>query len=226
MDPQRRSSPSTPISWPPARFSIMPRNIPLGFYVDADTVIHRLPAAAKFIALVTFILVTTFGVRTIPWAVVSLVLALLFFPIARIPLRVAAGQLAPPLYLLVALAAFQWWQKDFTSAAIMFLTVYAAVTAAILLTLTTKVSEMMDSFDRALAPLGRWGVPVENITLAMSLTIRLLPLMLGTVLEVLDARKARGATASLTAFGTPVIIRSIRRARAMGEALQARGVGD
>lgn len=204
----------------------MPKNIPLGFYVDADTIIHRIPAAVKFLALISFILVTSLAVKTIAWAALSLSIPLVLFPVARIPLRVAVGQLAPPLYLLVALAAFQWWQKDLTSAVIMFLTIYAAVTAAVLLTLATKVSEMMDSFDRALAPLGRLGVPVENITLAMSLTIRLLPLMLGTVLEVLDARKARGATASLTAFGTPVIIRSIRRARAMGEALHARGVGD
>ena len=226
MEPLGKSSLSTPTSWPPARFSTMPRNIPLGFYVDADTIIHRLAAAAKFLTLIVFILVTTFAVHTVPWAVASLALPLALFPVARIPLRVAVGQLAPPLYLLVALAAFQWWQEDLISALIMFLTVYAAVTAAVLLTLTTKVSEMMDSLDRALAPLGRLGVPVDNITLAMSLTIRLLPLMLGTVLEVLDARKARGATASLTAFGTPVIIRSLRRARAMGEALQARGVGD
>ncbi|WP_175973116.1 energy-coupling factor transporter transmembrane component T family protein [Corynebacterium sp. Marseille-Q2823] len=204
----------------------MPKNIPLGFYVDADTIIHRIPAAVKFLVLIGFILVTSLAVHTLPWAAASLFLPLVLFPVARIPFRVALGQLAPPLYLLVALAAFQWWQKDFLSAAIMFLTIYAAISGAVLLTLTTKVSEMMDSLDRALAPLGRLGVPVENITLAMSLTIRLLPLMLGTVVEVLDARKARGATASLTAFGTPVIIRSIRRARAMGEALQARGVGD
>ncbi|MDK8763355.1 energy-coupling factor transporter transmembrane protein EcfT [Corynebacterium sp. MSK218] len=204
----------------------MPKNIPLGFYVDADTTIHRIPAAVKFLTLIAFILVTSLAVKTVAWAALSLAIPLVLFPVAHIPLRVAVGQLAPPLYLLVALAAFQWWQKDLTSAAIMFLTVYAAVIAAVLLTLTTKVSEMMDSFDRALAPLGKLGVPVENITLAMSLTIRLLPLMLGTVLEVLDARKARGATASLTAFGTPVIIRSLRRARAMGEALHARGVGD
>lgn len=204
----------------------MPKNIPLGFYVDADTVIHRLPAALKFVALIAFILVTSLTVHTIPWAGLSLALVLALFPVAQIPFRVAMGQLAPPLYLMIALAAFQWWQKGFEDAAVMFLTVYAAVAAAILLTLTTQVSEMMDSFDRALAPLARFGVPVENITLAMSLTIRLLPLMLSTVLEVLDARKARGATASLTAFGTPVVIRSIRRARAMGEALQARGVGD
>lgn len=204
----------------------MPKNIPLGFYVDADTIIHRIPAAVKFLVLIGFILVTSLAVHTIGWAALSLALPLALFPIARVPFRVALGQLAPPLYLLVALAVFQWWQKDFTEAAIMFLTIYAAISAAVLLTLTTKVSEMMDSLDRAVAPLGRLGVPVENITLAMSLTIRLLPLMLGTVVEVLDARKARGATASLTAFGTPVINRSIRRARAMGEALQARGVGD
>lgn len=204
----------------------MPKNIPLGYYVDADTIIHRIPAAVKFLVLIGFILVTSLAVHTLPWAAASLFLPLALFPVARIPFRVALGQLVPPLYLLVALAAFQWWQKDFLSAAIMFLTIYAAISGAVLLTLTTKVSEMMDSLDRALAPLGRLGVPVENITLAMSLTIRLLPLMLGTVVEVLDARKARGATASLTAFGTPVIIRSIRRARAMGEALQARGVGD
>ena len=204
----------------------MPKNIPLGFYVDADTIIHRIPAAVKFLVLIGFILVTSLAVHTLPWAAASLFLPLVLFPVARIPFRVALGQLAPPLYLLVALAAFQWWQKDFLSAAIMFLTIYAAISGAVLLTLTTKVSEMMDSLDRALAPLGCLGVPVENITLAMSLTIRLLPLMLGTVVEVLDARKARGTTASLTAFGTPVIIRSIRRARGMGEALQARGVGD
>ncbi|KKO77030.1 energy-coupling factor transporter transmembrane protein EcfT [Corynebacterium aurimucosum] len=204
----------------------MPKNIPLGYYVDADTIIHRIPAAVKFLVLIGFILVTSLAVHTLPWAAASLFLPLVLFPVARIPFRVALGQLVPPLYLLVALAAFQWWQKDLLSAAIMFLTIYAAISAAVLLTLTTKVSEMMDSLDRALAPLGRLGIPVENITLAMSLTIRLLPLMLGTVVEVLDARKARGATASLTAFGTPVIIRSIRRARAMGEALQARGVGD
>lgn len=105
----------------------MPKNIPLGFYVDADTTIHRIPAAVKFLTLIAFILVTSLAVKTVAWAALSLAIPLVLFPVAHIPLRVAVGQLAPPLYLLVALAAFQWWQKDLTSAAIMFLTVYAAV---------------------------------------------------------------------------------------------------
>ncbi|OFQ49341.1 energy-coupling factor transporter transmembrane protein EcfT [Corynebacterium sp. HMSC076D02] len=204
----------------------MPQNIPLGFYVDADSFIHRLPAWVKFVVLIAFIISTTIFAKTIPVAVGCAVVALAVYPLARIPARVAWNQLYPPLYLLVALAALQWWQQDLETAVTTFFSIYAAIVAAVLLTLTTKVSEMMESFEKALAPLGKLGLPVENISLAMSLTIRLLPLMLGTVQEVMDARKARGAGTSLLAFGTPVVIRSIRRARAMGEALQARGVGD
>lgn len=204
----------------------MPHSIPLGFYVDADTFIHRVPAGLKFVVLVVFIVSTTAFASTIASAAACAAVVFLLYPLAKIPLSVAWAQLAPPLVILVPLAAFQWWQSDAHTAAVMFFRVYAAIIAAVLLTLTTTVAAMMDAFERFFAPLGRLGLPVENISLAMSLTIRLLPLMLGTVAEVLEARKARGAGASLLAFGTPVFIRSIRRARAMGEALQARGVGD
>ncbi|HCD2523072.1 TPA: energy-coupling factor transporter transmembrane protein EcfT [Corynebacterium striatum] len=204
----------------------MPKNIPLGYYVDADTIIHRCPTWVKFVVLITFIVVTKLWAKSIPTAIGAAAIAVAYYPIARIPISVAWGQLLPPLYLLLALAAFQWWQKDFVTAVVMFFSVYASIIAAVLLTLTTKVSDMMESFERALQPFAKLGLPVENLSLAMSLTIRLLPLMLGTVNEVLDARKARGAGTSLLAFGTPVVIRSIRRAQAMGEALQARGVGD
>jgi len=96
----------------------------------------------------------------------------------------------------------------------------------VLLTLTTTIEEMMDALERALRPTARLGVPVDTIVLTISLTIRLIPLMLNTINEVLDARKARGAAFSITAFGTPVIIRSIRRAHHIADALWARGAGD
>ena len=83
----------------------------------------------------------------------------------------------------------------------------------------------MDAFERALRPFERW-LPVDQIVLAISLTIRLIPLMFGTVFEVLDARKARGVNFSITAIGTPVLIRAIRRARAIADALIARGAAD
>jgi biotin transport system permease protein len=88
---------------------------------------------------------------------------------------------------------------------------------------------MMAGFDRMLRPLGRLGVPVEAVSLALTLTIRLIPLQVQMVGEVLDARKARGSRAaglSLTAFGVPVVVRTILRARGISDALRARGAAD
>ena len=98
--------------------------------------------------------------------------------------------------------------------------------AATLLTLTTRVTDLMDTLDRAMAPLARFGVPVETISLAVSLTLRMIPLQVQSVREVLDARRARGAKGSVAAFGVPLIIRTVRRSRATSDALLARGVGD
>ncbi|WP_165006638.1 energy-coupling factor transporter transmembrane component T family protein [Corynebacterium lizhenjunii] len=200
--------------------------LPLSVYVAGDSVIHKMKPSHKIGLLMVFVLVTSVAFRTIALGLVAVAIIAVLYVVARIPYRVALSQLWPPLLILVPLAAFQWWAKDFTYAATMFLTIFAAMMAAFLLTLTSTVDAIMESLEDSLRPLARFGVPVDTISLAMALTIRLIPLMFETVYEVLDARKARGAGFSPTAFGTPVLIRSIRRARAIGEALQARGVGD
>ena len=102
----------------------------------------------------------------------------------------------------------------------------ATIAAANLLTLTTTVEALLDSLDKAMQPLARFGVPVDLISLTIALTIRLIPLMLQTANEMLDARKARGAGFSVAAFGTPLVIRAVRRARMIAEALVARGAVD
>lgn len=43
---------------------------------------------------------------------------------------------------------------------------------------------------------------------------------------VRDAQRARGLAASPRAFAVPLLVRSLRRADAIGEALAARGVDD
>lgn len=201
-------------------------SLPLGFYVPGDSLVHRTPPAWKFAALILYILSTAIFIRTPLAAVLVLLLPLAGYLIARIPFRVALGQLWPPLPILTVLGLFQWWQQGAAAALSMVLVILAAIMAATLLTLTTTIPAIMDALEDLLAPLARFGVPVESISLAISLTIRLIPLQLATVREVLNARKARGASFSILAFGTPVLIRSMRRAHAIGEALQARGVGD
>ncbi len=205
---------------------MIPRSLPLGVYVPGETPLHRAPAGGKFLALLVFILATAVFVDSPVTALACIVGVALAYAIARIPVRVAAGQITPVLPVLLLLGAFQWWQRGAELAATTVLVLLASVAAAALLTLTTTIAELMDSLERGLSPLERFGFPVESVTLAISLTIRLIPVQLATAQEVLAARKARGAGFSVAAFGTPMLVRSIRRARLLAEALTARGVGD
>lgn len=200
--------------------------IPLSVYVPADSPIHRLQPRTKIVLLIAFILATSIFCTTIPRAVIAVALIIALYPTARIPISIAWSQARGALVFLVLLAGFQWWENGGEQALVIFLSLLAAMLAAFLLTLTSTVNAILESLENSLRPLERFGLPVDTISLAMALTIRLIPLMFETAYEVLDARKARGAGLSLSAFATPIIIRAIRRARAMGEALHARGVGD
>lgn len=202
------------------------KSIPLGVYVDSNSLVHRLPAGWKFLILVVFVICTSILRENLRLSVFFFALVFAAYGMARIPINIAWQQWWPILPVLSALGLFQWWQRDAIFALGMVLAIFSAVMAATLLTLTTKVSEMMDAFDRGLRPFARFGIPVETITLAMSLTIRMIPLQLSAVNEILAARKARGLGFSIVAFGTPLIIRCIKRAHSMSEALIARGVGE
>lgn len=201
----------------------MIRELPLGVYVPGNTWLHRMGAALKFLLLVAFIVLVT-ALPTQPWhSMAALVSVLVLYAWARIPARVAWRQLVPLLPVLLFLGVFMVWQNGVQSALTLLIGLLATIAAANLLTLTTPVEELLAALDRALAPLGRTG---ELISLTIALTIRLIPLTLATANEVLDARKARGAGFSVTAFGIPLVIRSVRRAKMMGEALMARGAVD
>ena len=204
----------------------MRQNIPLGVYVPGTTIIHRLNPSIKFVSLIVFIIASTIWAHTLTHAGICLAAPLLLLAVAKIPPKIVWGQLWPPLPFLLFLGAFNWWQQGWEKALVVMLVIMSSIGMAAVLTLTTTVAEMLEALEKALSPTARFGVPVESISLAISLTIRLIPLQFATVGEVLDARKARGAEFSITAFGAPVMIRSIRRARVIGDALLARGVGD
>lgn len=204
----------------------MMKALPLGVYVPDTSVIHRLPALGKFAFLIVFILLTSLLVDSVGIAGVMVTFCISLYLLARIPWALALRQLWVSLPVLGILGAFQWWQLGWEPAVRIVLLLLSCLALANLLTLTTRMEQMMDALDKALQPAKRVGFPVNATVVAVSLTLRLIPLMLTTVTEVLDARKARGASWSLLAFGTPVMIRSLRRARYLGDALRARGVED
>ncbi len=201
----------------------MIRELPLGVYIDGDTVLHRMRPNVKFALLVVFIFLVSI-LPTQPWhSMAALAFVLGLYAVAKVPPRVAWQQLIPLLPILVFLFAIMWWQNGIARALTTGVGLLATIAAANLLTLTTTVEALLDALDRALAPLGRSG---ELISLTIALTIRLIPLMISTANEVLEARKARGSGFSVSAFGVPLVVRAVRRAKMIGEALMARGAVD
>ncbi|WP_206509386.1 energy-coupling factor transporter transmembrane protein EcfT [Rhodococcus sp. BGS-1C] len=198
----------------------------IGLYRPGTSPIHRLPAGAKLILLVTTILAVAILVRT-PLQVLAVAAAVAaLFAVARIPAKIAVAQLRPVLWMLLIIGTFQLIITSWQRAVVVCGVLLISVALAALVTVTTRVTAMLDTVTRALGPLRRFGVDPERVGLMLALAIRCIPMLATIVHEVSEARKARGLQWSMTALATPVLVRALRTADAMGDALVARGVDD
>lgn len=198
----------------------------IGLYRPGDSPLHRLPAGLKLSLLLLTILAVAIGARTpLQVLIVGLVVAGLY-GIARIPVRIAVAQLRPVLWMLLIIGGFQLiittWQRAVVVCGVLLI----SVALAALVTITTRVTAMLDTVTRALGPLRRFGVDPDRIGLMLALAIRCIPILATIVHEVAQARKARGLQWSMTALATPVLVRALRTADGLGDALVARGWDD
>ncbi|WP_418063604.1 energy-coupling factor transporter transmembrane component T family protein [Pimelobacter simplex] len=198
---------------------------PLGDYQPGTSVFHRLPVGAKLLGLLVLsIVAVTF--RGVPTTVGLLVLAVAGCIVAGVRLRRAARALRGVLVAMTLLAAYQTWQRGGEHAFVVVGALVALLLLATVFTTTTSVERMVDAITRWLGPFRRFGVNPELVALAFSLMIRGIPLTLAIAGETRDAARARGLERNPRAYLTPLVIRVVAHARATGDALHARGLGD
>ncbi|MEB3365865.1 energy-coupling factor transporter transmembrane component T family protein [Saccharopolyspora mangrovi] len=198
---------------------------PLGLHEPGTSPLHRLGAGWKLLALLVFAIATF--LLSAPAALAACVLAAaLGYAIGRIPLR-RVWQIARFLLPLVAVVfALQWWMLDLARAETISLRLLATLAAANLFTLVTKVDDLVTSVERALRPFARFGVRPERVGLLVGLTVQAIAALSTIASQVREAQRARGADRSLPAFAIPFLVRTLRHADDLGEALAARGLGD
>jgi biotin transport system permease protein len=161
------------------------------------------------------------------WQVTAAILVVLAgYLLARIPLLTALRQVRPLLWLAAFVAGFHLLVSGWERAYVVVGVIAALVLLAALVTLTTRTTAMVDAVVAVCRPLRRVGVDPERVGLLLALAIRSVPVVVGLAEEVRDAQRARGLTASPRAFAVPLIVRSLRHADALGDALVARGVDD
>jgi biotin transport system permease protein len=194
-------------------------------YQPGTSLLHRAPAGAKLLALLVCSTVLVVFRSPVTF-LAGLVLVAGLYGIAGFGVRILARQVWPLRWFVLFLVPFQWWAAGWPAAVGVVGTLVVAVVGASLITLTTRVTDLLDVIARILEPARRIGVDPDRVALLLALTIRAVPVIALTLQEARDARRARGLDRSTRALVTPVVVRTIRHADRVGDALAARGIDD
>ncbi|WP_068433999.1 energy-coupling factor transporter transmembrane component T family protein [Piscicoccus intestinalis] len=197
----------------------------IGVYVAGDSAVHRARPGVKLAVLLA---ATTALLLAARWEVVTagalIVVAVGLW--AGLGLR-GLGRLVWPLrWIVLVLTPVQAWLAGWERAYVVVGGLVVAVTAASLVSATTRVADMTDAIVRIVVPARRIGIDPERVGLVIALAIRSVPVLLDGLRVVREARQARGMRLTPDTLLTPLVVRAVRHADRVGEALAARGIDD
>lgn len=196
-----------------------------GAYLPGTSPLHRAPAWVKLAGLTIF-LVLLAVLRSVTAVAVALAVVVALAALGGIRPRPLLAQVRPVLWFAAVVAAFQWWAAGPLTAMAVTGSLVLAVAVAGLVTLTTRAQDLLDAVVTSLGPLRRFGVDPQRAGLVLALAVRTIPVISDLAREVHEARVARGVSRSPRALVVPLVIRAVRYADRLGEALAARGVDD
>ena len=225
----------------------MIRDITLGQYYPADSVLHRLDPRTKFLGTMAFI-ISVFVFHTMPgYAVATLFLAGMIF-LSKVPVKFMFKGLKAIFLILMITVVFNMiltpgeilWKWGFlkvtkeglSMAGRMAIRLTYLVIGSSIMTLTTTPNQLTDGLERLLRPLNRIHVPVHEIAMIMSIALRFIPILLEETDKIMKAQIARGAdfesgnliqkAKSMVPLLVPLFISAFRRANDLAMAMEAR----
>ncbi|MBR2778625.1 MAG: energy-coupling factor transporter transmembrane protein EcfT [Firmicutes bacterium] len=225
----------------------MIRDITLGQYYDADSVIHRLDPRVKIVAAFVYLVMIFFVRDFIGYLFVGAVLAAVIIA-SGVPLRFIARGMRPIMFILlftflinifmyrgavlVRLGPLSITDNGLKQAVFIALRLVLLIFGTSLLTYTTKPMALTDGIESLLRPLRRIGVPAHEIAMMMSIALRFIPTLLEETDKIMKAQQARGAdfesgnlfqrAKSLIPLLIPLFVNAFRIAMDLAMAMEAR----
>jgi biotin transport system permease protein len=127
-------------------------------------------------------------------------------------------------WLLLALMLYTLVVQSAEHAIALGLRVTTLLLAALVVSVSTSISQLMAVVLWLLQPLERLGwVDTQRVALAFGLTLRLIPELSLQWHDIREAQAARGLSANPLTMAVPMLLRTIRRAQEIAEAIDARG---
>ncbi|KDE40624.1 MAG: energy-coupling factor transporter transmembrane component T family protein [Nitrincola lacisaponensis] len=194
----------------------------ISLYIAQKSWLHRLSAGIKllFLAAISLLLYPVEQPSVLLLFLIATLLAYATVGYAALRQLLALKTLLP-LFALIFL--LQWWSVGFAPAALLVMRMLTLILLANLITLTTRMDDMMDAVMPLFAPLRLLKIETRRIAFAVTLLIRFIPVLMAVVNHLLDAWKARGGGRKLWRLVIPLTIQSIRLSDSVAEALAARG---
>lgn len=206
-------------------------------YIPRDSVVHEADARLKIAVLFVY----SVALLAVPawWGV--LLLAVVFvaaLAASRLPVERILGPVMIPAYLLAAISLtcnLLPSAGGLLAGALAAARIVLLVAASLIVSYSTTPVQVMDALKWFLGPLGRIGVPVNDVSMALSLSLRFIPVTADEFCAVYNAQAARGASfargglwARLKAWASifvSLFVRLFRRADNLAAAMESRCYG-
>lgn len=225
----------------------MLRDITLGQYYQADSVIHRLDPRVKLGTTVLFI-ISLFVFNGFWGYLVAALFLVLVIRLSTVPFKFMVKGMKSIVFLLSITIVFnlfltpgepivQLWKFTVTReglrlAILLSIRLGFLIIGSSVMTLTTTPNQLTDGLERMLRPLNKIKVPVHEIAMMMSITLRFIPILMEETDKIMKAQLARCAdfdsgnlikkAKSLVPLLVPLFISAFRRANDLAMAMEAR----
>lgn len=225
----------------------MIRDITIGQYYPADSILHRLDPRVKFVSTLVYIVSLFVFSSWIGYGVAAVFLAIMI-GLSKVPFKFMVKGLKPIVMLLLITMFFNliftpgeviwsFWIIKITRegvklAAKMGIRLIFLIIGASIMTLTTTPNQLTDGLERLMRPLNKIHVPVHEIAMMMSIALRFIPILLEETDKIMKAQMARGAdfesggliqkVKNMVPLLVPLFISAFRRANDLAMAMEAR----
>ena len=225
----------------------MLRDITIGQYYPADSVIHRLDPRVKLFATLIYV-ISLFCAKGVFGFGISVLFLAVVIRLSKVPFKFMVKGLKAIMILMIITAAFNvfltpgevlvsFWifkitKEGLKNAVMMTARLIFLILGTSIMTLTTTPNQLTDGLEKSLSGLNRIHVPVHAIAMMMSIALRFIPILMEETDKIMKAQMARGAdfengnliqkAKNMIPLLIPLFVSAFRRADDLAMAMEAR----
>ncbi len=226
----------------------MIRDITIGQYYPANSIIHRLDPRVKIVCTLIY-MISLFVINNVCGYALALLFLVFVIKASGVPFQFIVKGLKPIVVLLLITVLFNLFltgtgtilfqagflkitDQGLRTAVFMAVRLVFLIMGASIMTFTTTPNALTDGIEKLLHPLNKIKVPVHEVAMMMSIALRFIPILLEETDKIMKAQIARGAdfesgniiqrAKSMIPILVPLFVSAFRRANDLALAMEAR----